>query len=189
VAISAGLRTLAGALMKIANDVRWLASGPRNGLGELRIPTNEPGSSIMPGKVNPTQAEALTMVVTLVCGNDATVAFAGSQGNFQLNVYKPIMLHDTLDSIALLADAITSFTDECLVGLEPDEVRIAENLAANLMLVTALVPHIGYDRAAAIAHRAMESGATLRESAVELGHVTADQYDEWIVPAAMTHPG
>ncbi|MEJ7799780.1 MAG: class II fumarate hydratase, partial [Ilumatobacter sp.] len=189
VAISAGLRTLAGALMKIANDVRWLASGPRNGLGELRIPTNEPGSSIMPGKVNPTQAEALTMVVTQVFGNDASVAFAGSQGNFQLNVYKPIMLHDTLDSIALLADAITSFTDECLVGLEPDEERIATNLAANLMLVTALVPHIGYDRAAEIAHRAMASGSTLRAAAVELGDVTAEQYDEWIDPAAMTHPG
>ncbi|MEO6653477.1 MAG: class II fumarate hydratase [Ilumatobacteraceae bacterium] len=188
VAISGGLRTLAGALMKIANDVRWLASGPRNGLGELRIPTNEPGSSIMPGKVNPTQAEALTMVVTQVFGNDTAVAFAGSQGNFQLNVYKPIMLHDTLDSIALLADAIRSFTDECLVGLEPDETRIAENLAANLMLVTALVPHIGYDRAAEIAKRAIASGSTLREAAIGLGHVTADQYDEWIDPAAMTHP-
>ena len=188
VGTSAGLRTLAGALMKIANDVRWLASGPRNGIGELLIPTNEPGSSIMPGKVNPTQAEALTMVVTQVFGNDATVAFAGSQGNFQLNVYKPIILHDTLDSIALLADAITSFTDECLVGLEPDEARIAQNVASNLMLVTALVPHIGYDLAAEIAHRAMESGSTLRESAVELGHVTAEQYDEWIDPAAMTDP-
>ena len=189
VAISGGLRTLAGGLMKIANDVRWLASGPRNGIGELRIPTNEPGSSIMPGKVNPTQAEALTMIVTQVFGHDATIAFAGSQGNFELNVYKPIMLHDTLDSIALLADGIRSFTDECLVGLEPDEERIAQNLAANLMIVTALAPHIGYDRAAEIAHHAMETGSTLRQAALDVGAVTDAQYDEWIDPAAMTRPG
>ena len=187
-ATSAALRTLAGALMKMANDVRWLASGPRTGIGELRIPANEPGSSIMPGKVNPTQAEALTMVATQVFGNDATVAFACSQGNFQLNVYKPIIFHDVLDSVELLADGIVSFTDECLTGLEPDEDRIRAHLAANLMLVTALVPHIGYDRAAEIAHHAAETGSTLREAAVGFGRVDADDYDAWVVPGAMTHP-
>jgi fumarate hydratase class II len=189
VATSAALRTLAGALMKIANDVRWLASGPRTGIGELILPANEPGSSIMPGKVNPTQAEALTMVATQVFGNDATVAFAGSQGNFQLNVYKPIILHDVLDSIDLLSDAIVSFTEGCLVGIEPATDRIDAHLAANLMIVTALVPHIGYDRAAEIAHRATEEGTTLREAALASGHVDADDYDAWVVPADMTGPG
>ncbi|KGN37821.1 class II fumarate hydratase [Knoellia subterranea] len=185
---SAGLRTLGGALMKIANDVRWYASGPRNGLGELRIPENEPGSSIMPGKVNPTQCEALTMVATRVFGNDATVAFAGSQGNFQLNVFKPVMAHAVLESTRLLADAVRSFTVHCATGIEPNEERIEANLASNLMLVTALNRHIGYDKAAAIAKNAHKKGLSLRESALASGDVTAEQFDEWVVPEDMTHP-
>jgi fumarate hydratase class II len=148
VAVSATLRTLAGALMKIANDVRWYACGPRAGIGEIRIPENEPGSSIMPGKVNPTQSEALTMVAVQVFGNDAAVAFAGSQGNFQLNVFKPVMLHNVLESAGLLADACHAFNDHCAVGIEPDRDRIAHNLANSLMLVTALNPHIGYEKSA-----------------------------------------
>ncbi|HET9128016.1 MAG TPA: class II fumarate hydratase [Propionibacteriaceae bacterium] len=187
VALSASLRTLAMALMKIANDVRWLASGPRAGIGEIRIPQNEPGSSIMPGKVNPTQSEALTMVATRVFGNDATVAFAGSQGNFQLNVYKPVMAHAVLESIRLLGDACRSFNDHCAVGIEPDPQRIEEHLNANLMLVTALNRHIGYDRAAAIAKRAYKEGITLRESAAAEG-VSGSDFDAWVVPADMTHP-
>ena len=187
VALSASLRTLAMALMKIANDVRWLASGPRAGIGEIRIPQNEPGSSIMPGKVNPTQSEALTMVATRVFGNDATVAFAGSQGNFQLNVYKPVMAHAVLESIRLLGDACRSFNDHCAVGIEPDQQRIDEHLNANLMLVTALNRHIGYDRAAAIAKRAYKEGITLRESAAAEG-VAGSDFDAWVVPADMTHP-
>ncbi len=187
VALSASLRTLAMALMKIANDVRWLASGPRAGIGEIRIPQNEPGSSIMPGKVNPTQSEALTMVATRVFGNDATVAFAGSQGNFQLNVYKPVMAHAVLESIRLLGDACRSFNDHCAVGIEPDRQRIEEHLRANLMLVTALNRHIGYDRAAAIAKHAYAAGITLREAAADAG-VSGEQFDAWVVPADMTHP-
>ena len=185
---SAALRTLAGALMKMANDVRWLASGPRNGIGELTIPENEPGSSIMPGKVNPTQSEAMTMVATRVFGNDATVAFAGSQGNFQLNVFKPVMVHAVLESIRLLADACRAFNDGCAVGLEPNTARIEANLASNLMQVTALNPHIGYDKAAAIAKAAHRSGQTLREAALESGHLTAEEFDAWVVPLDMTHP-
>ena len=185
---SAALRTLAGALMKMANDVRWLASGPRNGIGELLIPENEPGSSIMPGKVNPTQAEALTMVATRVFGNDATVAFAGTQGNFQLNVYKPVMVHAVLESIRLIADASRAFNDHCAVGLEPNTDRIESNLASNLMQVTALNPHIGYDKAAAIAKKAHKEGLTLREAAIASGELTADQFDEWVVPVDMTRP-
>jgi fumarate hydratase, class II len=188
VEVSGALRVLAVALMKIANDVRWYASGPRAGLGELRIPANEPGSSIMPGKVNPTQSEALTMVVARVLGNDATVAFAGSQGNFQLNVFKPVMAHAVLESIRLLTDAAGSFNDHCAVGIEPDRVRIAEHLDADLMLVTALSPHLGYDRAAAIAEHAQASGLTLRAAALAAG-VTDAQFDEWVVPLAMTRPG
>ncbi len=188
VTTSGAIRTLAGALLKIANDVRWLASGPRNGIGELRIPENEPGSSIMPGKVNPTQAEALTMVCVQVFGNDTAVAMAGSQGNFQLNVYKPVIAHNLLESMALLGDACRSFDEHCAVGLEPDRDRIAENLGRNLMLVTALNPHIGYDRAAEIAKRAHREGTTLREAAVASGHLTGEQFDEWVVPAEMTHP-
>ena len=185
---SAALRTLAGGLMKLANDVRWLASGPRCGIGELIIPENEPGSSIMPGKVNPTQAEALTMVCVQVFGNDAAVAFAGSQGNFQLNVYKPVMVHNVLESISLLSDACGAFNDHCAIGIEPNVAKIDENLNRNLMLVTALNRHIGYDKAAAIAKQAHREGLTLRAAALASGQVTAEQYDAWIVPLDMTHP-
>ncbi|MBN2645545.1 MAG: class II fumarate hydratase [Desulfuromonadaceae bacterium] len=183
---SAALRTLAGGLMKMANDVRWLASGPRCGIGELIIPENEPGSSIMPGKVNPTQCEALTMVCAQVFGNDTTVAFAGSQGNFQLNVYKPVMVHNVLESVGLLADACRAFNDHCAVGLAPQEQTIRENLDKNLMLVTALNRHIGYDRAAQIAKKAHHEGLTLRQSSLALGFVTPEQFDQWIDPLAMT---
>jgi fumarate hydratase class II len=189
VAVSSALRTLAGALMKLANDVRWLASGPRTGIGELRIPENEPGSSIMPGKVNPTQSEAMTMVVTRVFGNDATVGFAGTQGNFQLNVFTPVMAHAVLESVRLLADACRSFTVHCVAGLEADRGRIAEHLGADLMLVTALAPHIGYDAAAAIAKQAHRDGSTLREAALASGAVAPDEYDRWVDPEAMTRPG
>ena len=185
---SARLRTLAGALFKMANDVRWLASGPRCGIGELRIPENEPGSSIMPGKVNPTQCEALTMVCAQVFGNDAAVAFAGTQGNFQLNVYKPVMVHNVLESIALLADASLAFERYCAAGIEPDRARIREHLERNLMLVTALNPHIGYDAAARIAKHALARGMTLRAAALELGLVTPEQFDAWMDPMAMAKP-
>jgi fumarate hydratase, class II len=185
---SASLRTLAGALMKMANDVRWLASGPRCGIGEIAIPENEPGSSIMPGKVNPTQSEALTMVCVQVFGNDAAVAFGGSQGNFELNVYKPVMVHNVLESIGLLADSCRAFNDQCAVGIEPVPARIDEHLNASLMLVTALNRHIGYDGAAAIAKNAHKKGITLRESALESGLLSAEDYDRWVVPMEMTHP-
>jgi fumarate hydratase class II len=185
---SAGLRTLAGGLMKMANDVRWLASGPRCGIGELLIPENEPGSSIMPGKVNPTQSEAMTMVCVQVFGNDAAVAFAGTQGNFQLNVFKPVMVHNVLESIGLIADACLAFNEGCARGIEPNREKIAENLGKNLMLVTALNRHIGYDKAAAIAKHAQKKGLTLREAALASGDVTAAQYAAWIVPVEMTRP-
>ena len=188
VEVSSSLRLLSGALMKIANDVRWYASGPRNGIGELRIPENEPGSSIMPGKVNPTQSEAVTMVATRVFGNDATVGFAGSQGNFQLNVFKPVMAHAVLESIRLIADASRSFTDHCAVGIEPNLERIEANLASNLMVVTALNRHIGYDKAAAIAKDANKTGSTLREAALRSGALTEEEFDAWVVPMDMTHP-
>lgn len=186
--VSAALRTLAGGLMKMANDVRWLASGPRCGIGEIQIPENEPGSSIMPGKVNPTQCEALTMVCVQVFGNDAATAFAGTQGNFQLNVYKPVMVHNVLESVQLLGDACQAFNVHCAAGLAPHMGRIEHNLAQNLMLVTALNPHIGYDKAAAIAKKAHAESTTLREAAVALGYLTADQYDRWVDPTAMTGP-
>ncbi len=185
---SASLRTLAGVLMKMANDVRWLASGPRNGIGELTIPENEPGSSIMPGKVNPTQCEALTMVCVQVFGNDAAVAFGGSQGNFQLNVYKPVMVHNVLESIQLIAEACVSFNDNCAIGIEPNLERINENLDKNLMQVTALNRHIGYDKAAKIAKTAHNSGSNLRAAAIELGYLTAEEFDKWVVPIEMTRP-
>jgi fumarate hydratase class II len=188
VTASAVLRTLAAALMKIANDVRWHASGPRAGLGELRIPENEPGSSIMPGKINPTQAEALTMVCVQVFGNDAAVAFAGSQGNFQLNVYKPVILHNVLESIALLADAARSFDEHCARGLEPDRRRIQRHVDDSLMLVTALTPHIGYEKAAQIALTAHREELSLREAALKLGFLTAEDYDRWVKPKDMTRP-
>jgi fumarate hydratase, class II len=185
---SAALRTPAGALMKIANDVRWYASGPRAGLAELKLPENEPGSSIMPGKINPTQCEALTMVAVQVFGNDHAVAFAGSQGNFQLNVYKPVMLDNVLQSIQLLAEGARSFRDRCAAGIEPDETRIREHLENSLMLVTALNPHIGYEKAAQIARKAYREDLTLREAAVRSGLVTAEQFDEWVRPEEMTQP-
>ena len=188
VTFSATLRTLAGALMKIANDVRWYASGPRTGIGELAIPENEPGSSIMPGKVNPTQSEAMTMVVARVFGNDLTVAFSGSQGNFQLNVFKPVMAHAALESERLLGDACRSFADHCAVGLEPNRDQIAEHLTQDLMLVTALNRTIGYDAAAAIAKHAHKDGLTLREAALASGTISAEDYDRIVDPAAMTHP-
>lgn len=188
VQVSAALRTLADALMKIANDVRWYASGPRNGFGELIIPENEPGSSIMPGKVNPTQCEAMTMVATKVFGNDATVGFAGSQGNFQLNVYKPVMAWCVLESIKLLGDTCVSFDEHCAFGIEPNREKIQANLDSNLMQVTALNRHIGYDKAAAIAKNAHKKGLTLKESALESGFLTEAEYDAWVVPADMTHP-
>ncbi len=188
VTASASLRTLAGALMKIANDVRWLACGPRAGIGEILIPENEPGSSIMPGKVNPTQPEAITMVAVQVFGNDAAVAFAGSQGNFQLNVFKPVMVHNLLESIQLIADACGAFNDHCAVGIEPNLPTIEEHLGSSLMIVTALNPHIGYEKAAEIAKKAHKDGTNLREAALALGHVTAEQYEEWVRPAEMTGP-
>jgi fumarate hydratase, class II len=187
--VSASLRTLAAAMMKIANDVRWHASGPRAGLGEITIPDNEPGSSIMPGKVNPTQSEAVTMVSVRVYGNDTAVAFAGSQGNFQLNVYKPVMLQATLESIELLADAIDSFDVRCAQGIEPVLPKIRENLERSLMLVTALNPHIGYENAAKIAQTAHREHSTLREAALKLGLVSPEDFDRWVDPAAMTRPG
>jgi fumarate hydratase class II len=186
--VSAALRTLAGALMKIANDVRWYACGPRAGFAELRIPSNEPGSSIMPGKINPTQCEALTMVAVEVFGNDHAVAFAGSQGNFQLNVYKPIILHNVLQSIQLLAEGARSFNDRCAQGIEPNEKRIRMHLDNSLMLVTALNPHIGHEKAAEISIKAYREDLTLREAALALGYVTAKQFDEWVRPEDMTHP-
>ena len=186
--VSAALRTLAGALMKIANDVRWYACGPRAGFAELRIPENEPGSSIMPGKINPTQCEALTMVAVQVFGNDHAVAFAGSQGNFQLNVYKPVILHNVLESIRLLAEAARSFNDRCAAGIEPNSKRIREHLDDSLMLVTALNPHIGYEKAAQISLKAYRENLTLREAALRLGFVTAEQFDAWVRPEDMVHP-
>jgi len=185
---SAALRTLAGALMKMANDVRWLASGPRNGIGEINIPENEPGSSIMPGKVNPTQSEAMTMVATQVFGCDAAVAFAGSQGNFQLNVFKPVMVHNVLTSIQLIGDACSAFNDNCAQGIEPNRTKIDENLRINLMQVTALNRHIGYDKAAAIAKKAHKEGTTLKEAALALGHVTEEEFAKWVIPIEMTYP-
>lgn len=188
VSTSAALRTLAGALMKMANDVRWLASGPRNGIGEILIPENEPGSSIMPGKVNPTQSEAMTMVAVQVFGCDAAVAFAGSQGNFQLNVFKPVMVHNVLTSIQLIGDACLAFNDNCAAGIVPNLSRIKENLDKNLMQVTALNRKIGYDKAAAIAKKAHKEGTSLKEAALALGHLTEEDFAAWVVPMDMTHP-
>src|SRR6201995_2962494 len=188
VGASGALRTLAGALMKIANDVRWYACGPRGGFGEIKIPENEPGSSIMPGKINPTQCEALTMVAVQVFGNDHAVAFAGSQGNFQLNVYKPVILHNVLESIQLLSEGIRSFNDHCARGIEPDEERIREHVDNSLMLVPALNPHIGYEKAAKISLTAYHEDLSLREAALKLGFLTAEQFDAWVRPEEMTHP-
>jgi fumarate hydratase class II len=183
------LKTLAAALSKIANDIRLLSSGPRSGLGELRIPENEPGSSIMPGKVNPTQAEALTMLCAQVFGNDAAVAIGAASGHFELNVYKPMIIHAFLQSARLLADGCRSFDEHCARGIEPNEARIRELLERSLMLVTALAPHIGYDRAADIAKKAHREGSTLREAALALGYVSAADFDRWVRPEAMIGPG
>jgi fumarate hydratase class II len=183
------MKTIAGSLMKIANDIRWLACGPRCGFGEMSIPANEPGSSIMPGKVNPTQCEAMTMVVTRVLGNDVTVGFAGSQGNFELNVFKPAMNYSLLQSIRLLADATVSFTDNMVVGITANEKRINELMRNSLMLVTALSPYIGYDKAAKVAHDAFEEGSTLKEMAVKLGYVTEKEFDKIVKPEEMVKPG
>ncbi|MBI4997122.1 MAG: class II fumarate hydratase [Rhodocyclales bacterium] len=185
VAAHGALKALATALMKIANDVRWLASGPRCGLGELRIPENEPGSSIMPGKVNPTQCEALTMVCCQVLGNDVALGIGAASGNFELNVYKPLIVHNFQQSLRLLTDALASFDEHCARGIEPDRGRIAELLANSLMLVTALSPHIGYDAAARIARHAHEQGISLREAALTLGLVSAEQFDAWVKPERM----
>ena len=186
---SGALKTTAAALMKVANDVRWLASGPRSGIGELTIPPNEPGSSIMPGKVNPTQSEALTMVAVQVLGNDAAIGFAGASGNFELNVYKPVLIYNLLQSIGLLADAADSFRRHCVSGIGADRQRIEELVGNSLMLVTALTPHIGYDKAAEIAKRAHAAGGTLRQAALELGYVGGEQFDAWVQPQRMTGPG
>jgi fumarate hydratase class II len=179
------LKTLAATLMKIANDVRWLASGPRGGLGELSLPENEPGSSIMPGKVNPTQCEAVTMLAAQVFGNDVAINFGGASGNFELNVFRPLVAYNFLQSVRLLADGMVSFNDHCAQGIEPNRERIAALLNGSLMLVTALNPHIGYDKAAEIAKRAHRDGSTLRQAALASGAVTGEQFDQWVVPANM----
>ncbi|KUM34033.1 class II fumarate hydratase [Pseudomonas sp. EpS/L25] len=189
VALHGGLKTLAVALMKIANDLRLLGSGPRAGFAEVKLPANEPGSSIMPGKVNPTQCEALSMLACQVIGNDVTVGFAASQGHLQLNVYKPVIAHNVLESIRLLADGCRNFNTHCVTGMEPDEHKMAEHLEQGLMLVTALNPHIGYDKAAEIAKKAYAENKTLRAAALELGHLTDAQFDEWVRPETMLEAG
>ena len=182
------MKTIAVSLMKIANDLRWLGSGPRCGIGELQLPANEPGSSIMPGKVNPTQCEAMTMVCVQVMGNDTAVNFGGASGNFELNVYKPVMIYNLLQSIRLISDACESFTDNCVVGIEPNRDNIQGHLTRSLMLVTALNPHIGYDNSAKVAKKAFAENKTLKESAVELGYLTEEQFDEFVRPENMIGP-
>ncbi|MBI3182418.1 MAG: class II fumarate hydratase [Myxococcales bacterium] len=179
------LKGLAASLFKIANDIRWLSSGPRSGLGEILIPENEPGSSIMPGKVNPTQAEAMTMLCAQVMGNDVAVSLGDASGNFELNVFKPLIIHNFLQSCRLIADGCRSFRQNCAIGIEPNKARIQENLERSLMLVTALNPHIGYDNAAKIAKKAHKEGKTLKQAAIELGLLTAEQFDEWVRPEKM----
>ncbi|MEK4405233.1 class II fumarate hydratase [Sporosarcina sp. FSL K6-6792] len=183
--VHGAIKALAADLMKIANDVRWLASGPRSGIGEITIPENEPGSSIMPGKVNPTQSEALTMVVAQVMGNDATIGFAASQGNFELNVFKPVIIYNFLQSVTLLSDAMISFNDNCAVGIEPNREEIDRKVQNSLMLVTALNPYIGYENAAKIAKTAHAEGTTLKEAALKSGLLTEEQFDEYVVPSKM----
>ena len=185
---SGALKTLAASLMKVANDIRWLASGPRAGFCELVLPENEPGSSIMPGKVNPTQSEAMTMVAVQVMGNDAAIGFAGSQGNFELNVFNPVMVHNLLHSIRLIKDACHGFVEYCIDGIELNREQIDEHLQNSLMLVTALNPHIGYDKAAQVAKNAHKKKISLRESAIELGFLTGEQFDKYVKPEEMTHP-
>ena len=188
VEISGALNTVAASLFKIANDIRFLGSGPRSGLGELSLPENEPGSSIMPGKVNPTQCEALTMVCCQVMGNNTAVSVAGSQGHFELNVYKPVMIYNVLQSIRLIADASISFTDNCVVGIKPNRKQIEQLMERSLMLVTALAPKIGYDKATEIAKTAHKNGTTLREEALRLGYVTGDEFDAIVRPQDMIGP-
>ena len=187
VAAHGALKTLAAALMKIANDVRWLASGPRSGLGEISIPENEPGSSIMPGKVNPTQCEALTMLCCQVFGNDVAINFGGASGNFELNVFKPLIAYNFVQSVRLLADGMASFEEHCVRGIEANRARIAELMERSLMLVTALTPHIGYDRAAEIAKRAQRDDSTLKQAALALGYVTEEEFSRWVQPTNMVH--
>ncbi|MBW4550179.1 MAG: class II fumarate hydratase [Aphanocapsa sp. GSE-SYN-MK-11-07L] len=182
------LKTLACSLMKIANDIRWMGSGPRCGLGELTLPANEPGSSIMPGKVNPTQCEALTMVCVQVMGNDTAIAIAGSQGNFELNVFKPLIVHNVLRSLELLSDACAAFTNYCVVGIEPNQQQLAFNVERSTMLVTALAPQIGYERAAQIAKKAYAEGTTLKQAGLELGFLTSEEFDQWVRPEHMLAP-
>jgi fumarate hydratase class II len=182
------LKTLAASYMKIANDIRWLSSGPRCGIGEISIPENEPGSSIMPGKVNPTQCESLTMLACQVLGNDVAINIGGSMGNFELNVFKPMLIHNFLQSVRLLADGASNFVDRCVDGIEPNRERIGDHLRNSLMLVTALNPHIGYDKAAQIAKTAHKKGLTLKETAIALGHLTAEQFDAWVKPEEMVGP-
>jgi fumarate hydratase class II len=189
VMFSGALKTVAVSLFKIANDMRLLGSGPRSGLGELILPENEPGSSIMPGKVNPTQAEALTMVCAQVMGNDVAVGVGGASGNFELNVFKPVIIHNVLQSLRLLGDACRNFNEFCAIGIEANQARIDENLHKSLMLVTALNPHIGYDNAAKIAKKAHTDGTTLKEAAVALKLLTSEQFDAWVDPMKMTQPG
>lgn len=185
---SGALKTLAGSLMKIANDIRWLASGPRCGIGEITLPENEPGSSIMPGKINPTQSEAMTMIAVQVFGNDAAIGFAGSQGNFELNVFKPVMIHNYLHSVRLIHDACHGFVDYCIAGIEVNREKIDHYVADSLMLVTALNQHIGYDNAGKIAKNAHKKGISLKESAIELGLLDGEKFDELVRPEDMTHP-
>ena len=188
VELSGALKTIAGSLFKIANDIRWLASGPRSGIGEILIPANEPGSSIMPGKVNPTQCEAMTMVCTQVMGNDTTIAMAGASGNFELNVYRPVIAFNIIQSIRLLSDASSSFREHCVDGIEANEERIHSNLYNSLMLVTALNPHIGYDKAAEVAKKAYKDNSSLREAIVALGYMSGEDFDRLVQPEKMIHP-
>jgi fumarate hydratase class II len=188
VGLHGAIKLLATSLMKIANDVRWLASGPRSGLGELVIPENEPGSSIMPGKVNPTQCEALTMVCAQVMGNDVAISIGGASGNFELNVYKPLIAYGVLQSIRLVGDACASFDEHCARGIEPNRAEIDRKLHGSLMLVTALAPHIGYDKAAQVAKHAHATGMRLRDAALALGYVTGDEFDQWVRPEDMVAP-
>ncbi|MDP7071989.1 MAG: class II fumarate hydratase [Candidatus Marinimicrobia bacterium] len=188
VELSSALKTLAGSLFKIANDIRWLASGPRGGFGELNLPENEPGSSIMPGKVNPTQCEAMTMVCTQVMGNDVTVSVAGASGNFELNVYRPVLAYNILQSVRLLGDACDSFTKHCVDGIEANEAGIEKNLRDSLMLVTALNPHIGYEKAAEVAKKAHAENTSLKEAVVALGYLTEEEFDSFVRPEDMIHP-
>jgi len=187
--LSGALKTLAVTLMKVANDLRQLGSGPRAGLAEIKLPANEPGSSIMPGKVNPTQCEALSMLACQVMGNDVTIGFAASQGHLQLNVYKPVIIHNLLQSIQLLADGCSNFQKHCITGLEVDAAKMAEHLERGLMLVTALNPHIGYDKSAEIAKKAYAEGLTLREAALQLGYLTDAEFDQWVRPQNMLGAG